>query len=107
LEDRIPPIGYFSLAFLGGLVTTCVLSHVNQDVVGTPTSNLRLLADAMLEVGNEAHQMAVDEHLYDDGQAWFWHPQWQLGEAEADLDRLQGRVKWSNSVDTLIEDLHR
>ena len=38
-------------------------------------------------------------------QLWFWTPEWQKKEREADEDFAQGRVKESASVDELLKDL--
>ena len=38
-------------------------------------------------------------------QLWFWTPEWQKREREADEDIAQGRVKEFASVDDLIKDL--
>lgn len=38
-------------------------------------------------------------------QAWFWHPDWQAGEREADQDIRNGRVTHYSSVDEFIASL--
>ena len=38
-------------------------------------------------------------------QLWFWTPEWQKKEREADEDIAQGRVKEFESVEELIKDL--
>ena len=38
-------------------------------------------------------------------QLWFWTPEWQRKEREADEDIAQGRVKGSTSVDELLKGL--
>jgi AbrB family looped-hinge helix DNA binding protein len=38
-------------------------------------------------------------------QLWFWTPEWQKKEQEANEDIAQGRVKETASVDELIKDL--
>ena len=38
-------------------------------------------------------------------QLWFWTPEWQRKEREADEDIAQGRVKESASIDELLKDL--
>jgi hypothetical protein len=35
-------------------------------------------------------------------QSWFWSPQWQAGEAEADDDLREGRFKTFDHVDDFI-----
>lgn len=43
--------------------------------------------------------------LVDASQAWFWTPEWQKGEREADADIKAGRVKRFRDVEELIADL--
>jgi antitoxin MazE len=38
-------------------------------------------------------------------QLWFWTPEWQSKEREADQDITQGRVKDFDSVEALLQDL--
>lgn len=38
---------------------------------------------------------------------WFWTPEWQQKEREADEDMANGRYKTYNSAKELIADLHR
>lgn len=40
-------------------------------------------------------------------QAWFWTREWQSKEQEADEDLAAGRYKDYDTVDDLLEDLHR
>lgn len=42
------------------------------------------------------------QKLIDATQAWFWSPEWQAGEREADADRSTGRVEAFESGDELI-----
>ena len=39
------------------------------------------------------------------GQLWYWTPDWQRKEREADQGIAQGRVKESTSVEELFKDL--
>lgn len=41
----------------------------------------------------------------DPDQAWFWTPEWQQMEREADEDIAAGRVKAFDTMDDLIADL--
>ena len=43
--------------------------------------------------------------LIDPTQAYFWTPEWQAGEAEAETDIRQGRVRKVKSVKALMKDL--
>lgn len=39
------------------------------------------------------------QKVIDATQAWFWTPEWQEGEREADADRAAGRVETFDSAD--------
>jgi AbrB family looped-hinge helix DNA binding protein len=43
--------------------------------------------------------------LIDTTQAWFWSPEWQAGEREADIDRDAGRVETFTSGDEFLDAL--
>ena len=45
--------------------------------------------------------------LVDKSQVYFWTEEWQKGEAEAEADIKAGRIKTSDSVEELLEDLDR
>lgn len=47
------------------------------------------------------------KHLIDASQAYFWTPEWQEGEREAQADIRRGRVKRFRSAQALIADLKR
>lgn len=42
------------------------------------------------------------QKLIDATQAWFWTPEWQAGEREADADRIAGRREAFTSGEELI-----
>ena len=42
------------------------------------------------------------QKLIDATQAWFWTPEWQAGEREADADRSAGKVEEFGSGDEFI-----
>jgi hypothetical protein len=42
----------------------------------------------------------------DESQAYFWTPEWQAGEQEAEEDIAAGRVYEFDNVDDLIASLH-
>jgi len=42
------------------------------------------------------------QKLIDATQAWFWTPEWQAGEREADVDSAAGRIETFSSGDELI-----
>jgi antitoxin PrlF len=45
------------------------------------------------------------QKVIDATQAWFWTPDWQAGEREADADRETGRIETFESGDALVEAL--
>ena len=45
------------------------------------------------------------QKLIDATQAWFWSPEWQAGEREADADRDAGRVELFGSGDAFLDAL--
>ncbi|HEX4518646.1 MAG TPA: AbrB/MazE/SpoVT family DNA-binding domain-containing protein [Gaiellaceae bacterium] len=46
------------------------------------------------------------QKLIDATQAWFWSPEWQAGEREADADREAGRVESFASESEFLDALH-
>jgi len=42
------------------------------------------------------------QELIDATQAWFWSPEWQAGEREADTDRAAGRIESFSSDDEFV-----
>jgi bifunctional DNA-binding transcriptional regulator/antitoxin component of YhaV-PrlF toxin-antitoxin module len=47
----------------------------------------------------------IPARLIPKDQLWFWTPEWQRKEREADEDIAQGRIRESASVDELLKDL--
>jgi antitoxin PrlF len=47
------------------------------------------------------------QKLIDATQAWFWTPEWQEGEREADADLAGGNTEFFESGEDLIEALRR
>jgi hypothetical protein len=46
--------------------------------------------------------------FFDDGdQSWYWTPEWQKAEKEADEDIAAGRVHTFDNIDDAISFLHR
>ena len=39
-------------------------------------------------------------------QSYFWTPEWQAAEREAEADIAAGRYKTFDTIDELLEDLH-
>ena len=48
----------------------------------------------------------LDEEAILDDQSWYWTPEWQAAEREADEDMAAGRIHRYNNVDELIKSLH-
>jgi AbrB family looped-hinge helix DNA binding protein len=46
------------------------------------------------------------QRLIDATQAWFWSPEWQAGEREADADRAAGGVETFSSSEEFLDALH-
>ena len=47
------------------------------------------------------------QKLIDATQAWFWEPDWQAGEREADADEAAGRVEVFQSGEEFLEALRK
>ncbi len=67
---------------------------------------------ARLEEGDLLDAEITDEGILlrprkvvDATQAWFWTPEWQAGEREADADRAGGRVQAFGSGAELLDEL--
>jgi AbrB family looped-hinge helix DNA binding protein len=52
------------------------------------------------------HLILVPKKLIDKSQAYFWTPEWQSAEHEAQADIDAGRVKEFASIDELLAELH-
>lgn len=49
----------------------------------------------------------LDKEAIFDNQSWYWTPEWQAAEKEADEDIAAGRVLRFDNVDEAIEYLHQ
>lgn len=78
----------------------------------SPSGQVRIPKDAMKAMNAEAGDyldfsvrhgevVVMAKRLVDAGQAWFWSPEWQKQEREADEDKKAGRV--SKTFDTAKE----
>lgn len=47
----------------------------------------------------------IEHMLTAPDQAWYWTPEWQAGEVEADADLAAGRVSFSGSDETFLDAL--
>ncbi len=61
--------------------------------------------DQMLMRLVEQRIQLIPTSLLPKDQLWFWTPEWQRKEREADEDIARGRFKESTSVDELLKDL--
>ncbi len=63
-----------------------------------------------LKSGDTLEVQVIDGHIFlhplrDPEQAWFWTPEWQAKEREADEDFQAGRYKSFAKAEDLIKDL--
>ncbi len=83
----------------------------------TRNGQVTIPADLRREVGIEEgdlielqvvgdHLILVPKKLIDKSQMYFWTPEWQAAEREAQADIDEGRVKEFASVDELLAELH-
>lgn len=109
IDNKLELPGDFLFLFMvATFLTSCLLDHIRKTVRGAKPRNLRTLAKGLMEIACTAHQMALDQSLpqaVGEENLWYWSPNWQAGEAEADLDRLRGRVKRFSSAEHLIQSL--
>ena len=56
--------------------------------------------------GNAARIIPIKTIKVPRDQAWFWTPEWQEKEKEADRDIKEGRYKEFEKADDLLRDLH-
>jgi len=49
----------------------------------------------------------LDEEAVFDDQSWYWTPEWQAAEKEADEDIAAGRVQSFDNIDDAINFLHQ
>lgn len=52
------------------------------------------------------HLVLVPKKLIDKSQAYFWTPEWQAAEREAQEDIEEGRIEEFQTADELLKDLH-
>jgi len=56
--------------------------------------------------GNTAHLIPIKTIKIPRDQAWFWTPEWQAREKEADQDLSAGRYREFDNLEDLLKDLH-
>ena len=81
---------------------------------GQVTIPEEIRAAAHLEEGDLLEAEITDEGILlrpqkviDSTQAWFWTPEWQAGEREADADLVAGRGEVFNSGDEFLAALRK
>jgi|GEM_PF-1321214 len=47
-----------------------------------------------------------EEDIFYDDQSWYWIPEWQAAEKEADADFSLGRIHHYDNADDLMRSLH-
>ena len=107
-EARVPPLDYLNLVMGATFITACLLAYLKGEVPKARRGNLRELAQTLLGLSGEAYQQAVQTGLFDippPETVWFWSPDWQVGEVEAELDRRKGEVARFASAEELLADL--
>lgn len=56
--------------------------------------------------GNNARLIPIKTIKVPRDQAWFWTPEWQEKEKEADLDLARGQYEDFDRLEDLLKDLH-
>ena len=70
--------------------------------------HLRLNEGDLLAVEVRDHELLLrPQKLVDRDQAWYWTPEWQAAEGEADEDLRLGRYDEFDTMDDMITDLQR
>lgn len=108
IAERVPPLDYLSNVVFVTFLTQCVLAQVTGEIEGARASNLRQLAKGLIDFARIAYNDAIQGRLHTSAQEeqhWYWSPDWQLGEVEADLDRCFKQTKHFESAEDLISDL--
>jgi hypothetical protein len=109
-NKRELPVEFLLHFMMATFLTSCLLDHIRKTVRGAKPRNLRTLAKFLMEIACSAYRMALDQSLpqaVGEENHWYWSPNWQEGEAEADLDRLRGRIDRFGSAEHLIQSLKR
>ena len=89
-------------------IATLLLAQVRGTVSGARPGNLKALAAHLMDAAADVYRGAVDggcPQAAHEENPWYWSPDWQEGEVEADLDRRRGRVRRFSSAEHLIGSL--
>jgi AbrB family looped-hinge helix DNA binding protein len=54
----------------------------------------------------EGHIILKPRKLIDPSQSWYWTPEWQIKEKEADQNLSSGEYRDFDTIEELLEDLH-
>lgn len=85
------------VALVSGGVGVALGTFVSLLIAGRRLSRNRRTTETRLE--------RIENMLATPDQAWFWTPEWQAGEAEADADLAAGRSTVHHSEDEFLEAL--
>ena len=86
-----PPASYYDLYFVGDTLR-------GQRILATE--------DVYVRSDPDEYPPQLDSRLRPD-QSWFWMPQWQAMESEANEDLVSGDYEDFDTLDDFIEDLER
>lgn len=81
------------------------IPHFPLLISGTDTASSSVTVALNTISKTEVHLLEGDQPRLD--QAWFWTPEWQAMEREADEDLAAGRYEDFETLDDFIEDLKR
>jgi AbrB family looped-hinge helix DNA binding protein len=88
------------------LALTKVTRHGQITLPRSVRGQLNIEEGDFIEIEVEGERAVLTpKRLVDKDQAYFWSPQWQAAEREAEEDIKAGRVKTFPSVEELIQDL--
>ena len=100
------PALYTTSASTEGIALTKVTRHGQITLPSEVRRRMDIVEGDLIEVGIvEGKIMLTPKRLVDKSQAWFWTPDWQAAEADAQADIDAGRVAAFGSLNELIADL--
>jgi hypothetical protein len=107
--EQPPPMDYLNHVMIATFFTSCLLAYVSGEVSSARRENIRKLAEAVFDLARESYEGALNVALPEKlgaVNAYYWSPDWQQEEVEAELDKRLGYVKSFASVENLLRDLH-
>ena len=75
------------------------------DLLHAWVASLRLTHDDLIRAWVTLARQAAAGEAIDPDQAWFWTPEWQAKEREADADLAAGRGTFYDSAEEFLADL--